>query len=150
MVSVAGSTVRVNCFEAVALAESVTVTVKAQMPLCVGVPLRTPAEVKARPGGNAAAVTDQVYGLTPSVAVKVREYDTPTVPLGSGDAVVIESGAGLMVIANGPEVALTEYRSVTRTVNDDVPAAVGVPEIRPFALSRLRLCGSWPVARDQT
>jgi hypothetical protein len=69
-------------------------------------------------------------------------------PLGSA-VVTSVRGAGLMVISNGPEVALTEYRSVTRTVNVDVPGVVGVPEIRPLALPRIRPGGSWPVARDQ-
>ena len=73
MVGVVGFTVRTNCFEAVTLAESVTVTVKVNAPLCVGVPLRTPAELKVTPAGNAPEVNDHVYGLVPPVAVKVCE-----------------------------------------------------------------------------
>jgi hypothetical protein len=34
--------------------------------------------------------------------------------------------------------------SATRTVNDDVPDAVGVPEIAPVAGFTLRFCGSVP------
>ena len=73
MVSVAGLIVRTNCFEVDARAESLTVTVKVNTPVCAVVPLRTPEVLMRRPSGTASALTDQVYGVVPPVAVKVRE-----------------------------------------------------------------------------
>jgi hypothetical protein len=40
--------------------------------------------------------------------------------------------------------------SRTRTaMPGDMPLAVGVPEMRPVAVSKVRPAGSWPVAREK-
>ena len=54
--SAGGFTVRVNCWETAPL----TVTVKVEEPVWVGVPESTPAALNVRPGGNAPTETDQV------------------------------------------------------------------------------------------
>jgi len=76
--------------------------VKFAVPTVVGIPVMTPPVDRARPAGSVPAVTDHVYCGVPPVAAKVCEYAVPTVPLTSGDAVVIESGGGSIVRANCP------------------------------------------------
>ena len=52
---------------------SVTRTVKAKLPVAVGVPLITPDVVfKTRPAGRAPVTIDQVNGVVPPVVVSVR------------------------------------------------------------------------------
>ena len=71
---------------------SATRTVKLAVPVAVGVPLTTPALDKVRPAGRLPTVTDHVYGGVPPVAARVCEYAVPTVPLGSGEVVVTQTG----------------------------------------------------------
>ena len=88
MESVAGAaaTVMLKVAMAVACAESVTFTVKENVPAAVdvpdmtppgpagtsvGVPDMTPAELSERPAGKAPVATDQVYGGVPPVAARV-------------------------------------------------------------------------------
>ena len=52
--------------------ESVAVIVNVLVPAAVGVPERTPALLRLRPGGKVPAVTVQVYGAVPPVATSVR------------------------------------------------------------------------------
>jgi hypothetical protein len=54
------------------------------------VPLMTPAELRLYPEGSAPEAIDHVYGVAPPLATRVCEYATPAVPLGSGEAVVID------------------------------------------------------------
>jgi hypothetical protein len=59
---------------AVGVVESVTFTVKLNVPAEVGVPEITPLDaVKLSPGGRRPELMLQVYGVTPPVAVKVAE-----------------------------------------------------------------------------
>jgi hypothetical protein len=53
------------------VAESVAVTVKVKAPLCVGIPERTPDELKLIPGGSPPEVTAQVTDPVPFEAVSV-------------------------------------------------------------------------------
>jgi len=46
-------------------------------------------------------------------------------------------------------VAVTSFKSVSSTVNVDVPADVGVPLMRPLAGVKLRPAGSEPDVIDQ-
>ena len=57
----------------VAAFASVTVTVKFAVPTVSGVPLIVPSAARLMPEGKSPAVTDQVYGATPPVAVSVRD-----------------------------------------------------------------------------
>lgn len=57
---------------AVGVSESVSVTVKLDVPRAVGVPVIAPVELlSVRPGGKLPVVTAQLYGVTPPVAVRV-------------------------------------------------------------------------------
>ena len=53
--------------------ESVTVTVKLEVPAAVGVPEITPAPLNVRPAGSVPDVTAQVYGAVPEEAANVVE-----------------------------------------------------------------------------
>ena len=57
--------------------------------------------------------------------------------------VIFGGMAGLMRIENAC-VSACPVVSATRTVNDDVPGAFGVPEITPVAGFKFRFCGSVP------
>ena len=65
-----------NCLDfvcGVGVAESVTVTVKAEVPDVVGTPLICPvAGFRVRPVGKAPTVTLQVYGVVPPLACSVE------------------------------------------------------------------------------
>lgn len=82
------------------------------------------------------------------MAFKVCEYATPTVPVGSGDVVVMVSVAGSMIMDSGL-VALALALSVTWAVRLDVPAVVGVPVIAPVEELSVSPGGKEPLARDQ-
>jgi hypothetical protein len=58
---------------AVGVVESVTFTVKVEVPVPVGVPEMTPEELRLRPIGSAPELTDQVYGVVPPVAPREVE-----------------------------------------------------------------------------
>jgi hypothetical protein len=120
---------------------SVTFTVTVELPAVVGVP-PTVHPVSVNPAGSVPAVMVQPYGDVPPVTPIVALYGTFTVPSGKVE-VVNESGAGLMTMvsfllafcAGLPE-------SVTVTVIDELPAAVGVPlTVHPV---RIRPAGSVP------
>jgi hypothetical protein len=75
MTSEAGETVRVNvavCVRA-GLLESVTLNVRGVLATeAEGVPVMAPIEAfRVKPAGRAPMVSDQVYGATPPVAVRV-------------------------------------------------------------------------------
>ena len=58
--------------------ESVTFSVKEEVPLAVGDPLIVPVDApSANPAGNVPLVSDHVYGTVPPVAATVAEYDAP-------------------------------------------------------------------------
>jgi hypothetical protein len=52
-------------------APAVTWTVKLEVPVAVGVPEITPADVRVTPVGSVPLAIDQVYGGVPPVAVRV-------------------------------------------------------------------------------
>jgi hypothetical protein len=54
----------------VGVLESVTVTVKAAVPAAVGVPEIVPELLGVSPAGSAPAVSVQVKGVTPPIAVR--------------------------------------------------------------------------------
>lgn len=55
--------------------------------------------------------------------------------------VVIFGGVGWLMRIESACVSAWPAVSVTRTVNDDGPGAVGVPEIAPVVGFKLRFCG---------
>ena len=66
-------------------------------------------------------------------------------PLGRGDVVVIESGAGAIVIDNGLVAVWGGEPLSTRTVKLNVPAAVGVPLMPPDGGDNTSPVGKFPV-----
>ena len=57
---------------AVGVVESVTCTVKLNVPEVVGVPVMAPVEAaKLNPGGNEPALMLQAYGVSPTLAARV-------------------------------------------------------------------------------
>ena len=85
----------------------------------------------------------------PLLACSVVEYAVPVVPPGN-DVVVIVGGCGAAATAIlNAFVAVLFAASVTFTVNDTVPAVVGVPEITPVEAVRLNPAGNVPALRLQ-
>jgi hypothetical protein len=79
------------------MAESVARTEKLNDPAVVGVPDSTPAEERDIPGGGGAAGATHAYGGFPPETVSVAgPYAASTVPLGSGELVLIRSGFGFV------------------------------------------------------
>jgi hypothetical protein len=108
------------------------VIVPLNVPAAVGVPEITPAVLMANPVGRPVAV--KVIGAVP-VAVTVKLYAVPTVPVAVGGALVIvgATGAGLITMLK-PWVALGKVPFAAVIVPLNVPTAVGVPEITPAVL----------------
>jgi hypothetical protein len=131
---------------------SVTVAVKLYVPLVEGVPEMMPVvAARVSPAGRLPEVIDQVYAGVPPVAVMVLEYAVFTVPETRVALIVRVGGAGAattseratdLVCAGFPE-------SVTVALKLEVPAAVGVPEIRPVAGARVSPAGRLPTEMDQ-
>jgi hypothetical protein len=137
-----GKTSIVNSFVAVRFSESVTVISNSGLPAVVGLPLRTPSCERTKPPGPDPL---HRYGGMPPAAANDAEYCTATVPGGSGDRVVISSGATTRTERSFVAVFLSASVTVTETWK--VPGAVGVPDIAP-AEFMLRPPGS--PADDQT
>ena len=116
------------------LLESVTITVRLEVPGAVGVPL-TVQPLSVRPAGSVPDVIEQLYGVVPPLAPIVALYTTPTVP--SGSELVSVNAAGLMTMVSGPVVdCVGDSESVAFTVTVEVPAVVGVPlTVQPLMLS---------------
>jgi hypothetical protein len=67
----AASIVTEKSFVEEALLAPATRTVKLEVPVAVGVPLRTPPVDKFSPAGSVPEDTDQLYGVVPPVAASV-------------------------------------------------------------------------------
>ena len=92
---------KVPVVEFPALSVTPIVNEKRLLATLVGVPLITPLdEFSVNPAGNDPDFTDHVYGGLPPLAARVSEYATPTVPEGSGVAVVIVKPEALVGIVN--------------------------------------------------
>jgi hypothetical protein len=149
-------TTRVNERVAFRAAESVTRAVNGNDPVCVGVPLSTPAEESVIPAGSDPDASAHVYGGVPPVAARAALYGVPAVA--AGKASVVMASGELMVMLTFPVVVadlgsgtgakITNAESVTRTLNTNVPARDGVPVICPFA-ARVKPGGKEPVLSDQ-
>ena len=126
--------VKANALDAVALALSVTCTVKLLVPDALGVPLNTPAPLRVKPAGREPEITVQeVYGGVPLIAESVCEYAMFTVPAGSGELVAIASAAEEIVKANARDTVAPTL-SAACTVKLFVPDVLGVPLNTPEPL----------------
>jgi hypothetical protein len=130
--------------------ESATRTVNETVPAAVGVPVIWPAALRFNPAGNDPADKDQLYGVVPPLAARVAEYPLFTCPPGSDEVVMLTGGttAATAMLRLAVAVLAGALESATRTVNETVPAAVGVPVIWPAAL-RLNPAGNDPPDKDQ-
>jgi hypothetical protein len=133
---------------AVAEVESVTLTVNEDVPVDVGVPEICPVfAFNARPAGREPALTFQVYGDVPPIAIRtaVLEYATWITPCGK--LVVVTCNGGLLTVMLRLAVALAGVgvcESVTLTVKLAVPSALGVPLIVPVEEFSVRPGGKAP------
>ena len=130
--------------------ESLTLTVKEEVPAVVGVPLIWPDVHRVRPAVREPELSDQLYGVLPPLAESVAEYGLLVCALDS-DEVVICTGAteaAMVIVRLAVALCTGEVESLTFTVNDEVPAAVGVPLICP-ELPRVSPAGREPELSDQ-
>src|SRR4029077_703859 len=139
------ATAILKAFVPVLFAASVTCIVHDAVPAVVGVPEITPVDAtRLNPAGSVPALTLQVYGVVPPLACSVVVYALPAAPPGN-DVVVTVGGCAAAATAILKAFAPVLFAaSVTCTVNDTVPAAVGVPEITPVDATRLNPAGSVP------
>jgi hypothetical protein len=141
----AAATAMLNTFVPVLFAASVTCTVNDTVPAVVGVPEISPVDAaRLNPAGNVPALTLQLYGVVPPLACSVPEYAVPTVPPVSDVVVTVGGCAAAATAILNTFVPVLFTASVTCTVNDTVPAAVGVPEISPVDAARLNPAGNVP------
>jgi hypothetical protein len=131
------------------LSASVTVAVRLAVPAAVGVPEMIPVDAaKLSPAGRLPALIDHVYGVVPPFACSTVEYCELTVPEGRLE-VVIARPVGETTIDNVTDfVCAGLSESATDAVKLAVPLAVGVPEIRPVDVFRLRPAGRLPETKD--
>ena len=128
---------------------SFTVTLNEAVAAVLGVPLITPLDAfKLKPAGSAPLLTVQLlYGGVPPVAANVWLYATPTVPPGSD--VVRTDGPAITVMESGCAGEVFPRLSLTVTLNEEVPVALGVPLITPLEEFRLKPPGSDPLLTVQ-
>jgi hypothetical protein len=119
---------------------SVTLTVKLDEPMPVGVPDIVPP-ARLRPAGSDPLVTVHVYGGDPPVALSPWEYTSPIVPAGKDDVVIVKIWE--LIASDRAMNDDNDALSVTRTVKLAEMTALGMPEIVPPA--RLRPGGSDPL-----
>jgi hypothetical protein len=87
--------------------------------------------------------------VVPPLACSVVEYAVPAVPPGSDVVVTVGGCAAAATAILNAFVPVLFAASVTCTVNETVPAVVGVPEITPVVATRLNPAGSAPALRLQ-
>ena len=92
-----------NCLVAIFCGkeESLTWTVKVNVPANAGAPDKAPAAVlKIIPAGKAPREIDQIYGFVPPDADNVWEYAAPVVPPGNVVVLIINAGASTVTVAD--------------------------------------------------
>src|SRR4029077_11302824 len=115
------------------------------VPAVVGVPEITPVDAtRLNPAGNVPALTLQLYGVVPPLACSIVEYAVPAVPPGNDVLVTVGGCAAAATAILKAFVPVLFAASFTCTVNDAVPAVVGVPEITPVDATRLNPAGNVP------
>ena len=145
----AGSTVSAKVADAdwgFGLPESVTVTVMLDVPLVVGVPAITPVSgSRESPSGNDPLETAKVSAPTPPDAVIAWPYAEFWAACASEDVEMLsaEAAATVKPIASVTVCGVPD-ESVTVTVADPEPTAVGVPLIVPVCASSVSPAGRAP------
>src|SRR5579863_1624912 len=97
-----------------------------------GAPEITPVvEFKVRPCGKAPDEIDQVYGGIPPVAVRVCEYSRLSWPFGNELFEMTTAVVWVVMAMLNWALAVSPAASVTVTVKELAPVAVGVPPMEP-------------------
>jgi hypothetical protein len=137
-------TVHENEAESLAPEQSVAVTVTDDEPAVVGVPEMVPEEGSmARPAGR--LVTDHVSVAVDDESVAATSTGVMAAPEMSDWSPGLVTETTLVTLHENEAVPVKPELSLAVTVTDDVPAAVGVPEMVPEVGSMARPSGS-PVA----
>jgi hypothetical protein len=132
----------------VAPTESLTVSVKLDVPDDVGMPLISPVPaVSPMPAGKFPPDTDHVNGPVPPLRATTVEYVIPTVPPVS--VVVLMVSRGATTIDRPGDNAVAPTLSATRTIKLKVPSVDGVPLMTPVPEVRLKPVGIAPDITDQ-
>jgi hypothetical protein len=124
-------------------------TVNVETAAAVGVPEMIPvAAARVKPAGSVSISMLQVIGAVP-VASRVAVYGVLSTPP-SNDVVVMtgEPAAAAAMVMESCLVALSALLAAL-TVNVELPAVVGMPEITPVAAARVKPAGSEPVSMLQ-
>src|SRR5437588_85606 len=116
------------------------------VPVCVGVPERTPLPASVRPAGSVPLASENVVVPMPPLCVKVWLNGDPATPLLTAGLVTVIVGHVIVSGYVGP-TPVQPCESVTMTVIGKLPVTVGVPERRPFVAS-VRPEGNVPVAME--
>src|SRR3989442_13380262 len=100
---------------------------KLKLPVAVGVPAMTPADVKVSPGGSMSCTSDEgvivkVWGSEPPTEVKRWEYGVPTVAFRIPDSRLMADTFSVNVRRN-----CVPAESVTIRSNEYCPAVLGTP-----------------------
>ena len=106
-------------------AESVTFTVKVELPGAVGVPVMIPPVLSESPTGSDPLDMLHVSGATPPLAVSVAEYAVPTIPEATVEIVITGTGLTVIVAVAVLLASCTEV-AVTVTLVTDVTVAGAV------------------------
>src|SRR5207302_8226243 len=114
--------------------ESVALTVIGKLPVCVGVPERTPFEASVRPAGNVPPASENVVVPTPPLCVKVWLNGEPATPLLTAGLVTVMVGQVICSGYVGP-TPVQPCQSVTKTVIGELAVTVGVTERQPVVAS---------------
>jgi hypothetical protein len=131
------------------ISESVTCTLKLEVPAEAGTPDMAPLAFRLRPNGKVPAAIDQEYGVTPPVAASVWLYDAPAVPPGREVVVTCSGGpAAIAMLSTSFAVLAGLSESVTATVKFAVPVWMGVPEIDAALAFNVTPAGRFPLLTD--
>ena len=87
--------------------------------------------------------------MVPPLAASVAEYAVLTVPPDNDVVVTVGGCAAAAIEMFSACVPVLFFESFTCTVNDELPAAVGVPDITPDDAERLKPAGSAPAVMLQ-
>jgi hypothetical protein len=154
MTSAAAETVRVRealCVRA-GLLESETLNVSGVLATdAEGVPVMAPVETfRVKPAGREPPVSDQVYGETPPVAVRVALYATPVCPLGKDEVEMTSAAAETVRVREALCVRAGLLESATLNVSGVLATnAEGVPVMAPVEAFSVRPAGREPLVSDQ-
>ena len=124
----------------------VAVSVKALIPLMVGMPLMTPVDAsRAKPGGKFPDEMAHKFGSL--IANVAWIYMPPTTPSGSDTVLIIGVGGLIVMLSTWP--ALVPPALIAAMMNEVAPMLVGVPVITPVPAVSVNPAGRLPLVITQ-